>query len=110
MVCDGCGYEPRDGCGPWNGGPFLLERIGDPDFTVRRVATTGEAITITCEGKSTHNLRLPIMSASTASMYNAGTPHVCYPLGQLVKYMVDNKTRFGALTSATRTYQTLSFT
>jgi hypothetical protein len=75
---------------------------GDPDFTVRRF--DGREITIVCEAKATHSLRLPIGAQDTVNSYNQRNEQVCNPLGQLCRFMVDNNTPFGALTSSNRTY------
>jgi hypothetical protein len=76
--------------------------IGDPDFTLRRV--TDGRVTLMCEAKATHSLRLPVSSQTTVDLYDTRNRQVCNPLGQLLRHMIDNKIQHGALTSSTRTY------
>jgi hypothetical protein len=88
--------------------------MGNMDFHV--LSLSGQR-TIMCESKSTQNLCLPLLAVDVATKYNAAYTalhvnnsarttewNVCHPLAQLFRYMVDNQYRFGALTSATRTY------
>jgi hypothetical protein len=67
------------------------------------------------EVKSTHSLTLPMLATEIVLAHNAGRVNgegnnalskerVCHPIGQLLRYMVLNGRRFGALTSGTRTY------
>jgi hypothetical protein len=77
-----------------------------------------QKITIIGECKSTRNLLLPITAGALVEKYKSAynkavvqrqerTLHwarICHPIGQLLGYMVDNSCRYGALTSATRTY------
>ena len=88
--------------------------IGQTDLCV--LNEQGE-VTIICESKSTQNLLLPMMALDCKAAYDAAYAHglseserspawsnVAHPIGQLLAYMVDNNHRYGALTSATRTY------
>ena len=88
--------------------------IGQTDLCV--LNEQGE-VTIICESKSTQNLLLPMMAMDCKAAYDAAYAHglseserspawsnVAHPIGQLLAYMVDNNHRYGALTSATRTY------
>jgi hypothetical protein len=74
---------------------------------------------VTCcmivETKSTHSLTLPMLATEVVLAHNAGRvkgegnnalaeERVCHPIGQLLRYMVSNGLRFGALSSGTRTY------
>jgi hypothetical protein len=88
---------------------------GRADFCLWKDDAT---ISIMCETKSTHNLRLPIAAQNCVEAYNTAydtkrrntreqNPEwatIGHPLGQLIGYMVDNNRRYGALTSATKTY------
>jgi hypothetical protein len=98
--------------------------IGNADFIIQETApvTDGEfansRITIMGEFKSTQNLLLPPNAGALVEKYKSAynevvvqrqerTLHwarICHPIGQLLGYMVDNASRYGALTSATRTY------
>ncbi len=88
--------------------------VGNPDFCV--LNEQGE-VTIICECKSTQNLLLPMMAVDCKTAYDTAYAHgvsemdrspawsnVAHPIVQLLSYMVDNDHRYGALTSATRTY------
>jgi hypothetical protein len=87
---------------------------GNMDFILMKNA---EEVSMICETKTTQNLTLPMTAALCVSRYEAAynemethsirTTHwsnIAHPLGQLLGYMVDNTCRYGALTSATRTY------
>jgi hypothetical protein len=95
---------------------------GRPDFVLKMPpSATGNNsanISVVGESKSTHNLRLPIRAGQIVEKYNVAYQtvvggrqgrtlewgNVCHPIAQLLGYMVDNKRRYGALTSGTRTY------
>ena len=100
--------------------------IGKPDaLTLRQGVKSDELaspgnIGVISEFKSTHNLPLPMTANGVASAYCkayqtviAGErgprcppewARVCHPLGQLLGYLAENGCRYGALSSATRTY------
>eukprot|EP00980_Cylindrotheca_fusiformis_P008187 scaffold1736_cov127-Cylindrotheca_fusiformis.AAC.1 len=87
--------------------------VADP----KGIATSNE-IAVVCESKSTHNLLLPLAATDTVRKYNMAynavgrdqNPrtvewvNICHPLAELVGYMANNKRRYGALTSGSRTY------
>jgi hypothetical protein len=59
------------------------------------------------EAKSTHSLALPMLATDVVSVHLAAANNAKYfhnPIGQILRYMVLNAVRFGALTSGTRTY------
>jgi hypothetical protein len=75
-------------------------------------------VSIICESKSTHNLQLPITAQSCVEKYNGAYnemrrnqgvrntlwSNIDHPVGQLIRYLIDNKRRYGVLTSGTKTY------
>lgn len=89
--------------------------LGKPDFVTRNDA---QQLSMVAESKSTHNLLLPTTASDLVDKYKAAYDdvvtnqakrtqewaHIAHPIAQLVGYMVDNKCRYGALTSGTRTY------
>lgn len=89
--------------------------VGRPDFCLQ---SSGEKISVVAECKSTHNLLMPPYAEDIVRKYLSTYDevitrgptrthewsHIAHPLGQLLGYMCDNKKRYGALTSATRTY------
>ena len=92
---------------------------GKPDFTLWVNSRKGKPIlAVVGESKSTHNLLLPNDNRALLSKYRAAYKtvvenerkqttewcHIAHPVAQLLTYMVDNGRRYGALTSATRTY------
>ena len=98
--------------------------IGKPDaLTLRRGVNSDELaspgnIGVISEFKSTHNLPLPMTANGVACAYCKAYQtaiaerglrcsewaRLCHPVGQLLGYMVENGCRYGALSSATRTY------
>jgi hypothetical protein len=95
--------------------------IGKPDaITLKKdveIAAPAD-IGLVVEFKSTHNLLLPMTDAAVVKAYNAAYEEViiqqsgrspawsrvCHPIGQLLRYMVENGRRYGVLSSATRAY------
>jgi hypothetical protein len=81
-----------------------------PSFRLTEFFT--DQTSVVCQARSTHNLRLPCHAEQVVAMYQAGYDdndhqgwtNVCHPLAELLHHMVDQKCRYGALTSATRTY------
>lgn len=75
-------------------------------------------IGLIAEFKSTHNLPLPMTSKEVCDAYNkayeevvvakcgrtSDWSRVCHPIGQTLGYMVENRRRYGVLSSATRSY------
>ena len=99
--------------------------VGRKDFVLLKTkprSDSGEPapneISVVGEAKSTHNLLLPTKTADIVRKYNEAYlsvardaqtrtqewSHICHPLAQLLGYMADNHRRYGALSSATRTY------
>eukprot|EP00543_Licmophora_paradoxa_P006967 CAMPEP_0202451576 /NCGR_PEP_ID=MMETSP1360-20130828/9981_1 /ASSEMBLY_ACC=CAM_ASM_000848 /TAXON_ID=515479 /ORGANISM="Licmophora paradoxa, Strain CCMP2313" /LENGTH=508 /DNA_ID=CAMNT_0049070177 /DNA_START=96 /DNA_END=1622 /DNA_ORIENTATION=+ len=93
-----------------------VPRIGLPDFLLTEGEGDELKATMAVEDKATHSLPLPMSSVQVATAHNIGraeTEHamrdnyrerVCNPIGQLLRYMIENGLRVGALSSATRTY------
>jgi hypothetical protein len=89
----------------------LSNIIGQVDFCFWKDETT---ISIVCKTKATHSLQLPITAKKCVEMMtlhqdqhgqkNTQWTNVSHPLILLVSYMIDNNHRYGALTSATKTY------
>jgi len=93
---------------------------GKADFTlwVKQEGKKKPKLAVIGESKSTHNLLLPNTATDLVRKYkeayqtlvqngNKRTTewsHIAHPLAQIVGYMIDNKQRYGSLTSATRTY------
>jgi hypothetical protein len=89
--------------------PDLVLFVGDGDKKV---------LVAPIEMKSTHNLLLPDAASAVTDAYirayeSLTTPsrprsalwaNVAHPFGQIVRQMVENKRRFGVLSSATRTF------
>lgn len=89
--------------------------IGKPDFCLK---TAKSKISVIGQSKSTHNLLLPNNGKTLVMKYETSYrtvvtekgvrtkewSHIGHPLAQLLGYMVVNGRRYGALTSATRTY------
>ena len=92
-------------------GRGILDTIGIMDFAI---TNTDDKVSIICECKSTHNLLLPMTAAECEEAYDTAYyqtnpfpkawSNVAHPIGQLLRYMVDNEHCLGALTSGTRTY------
>lgn len=94
--------------------------IGKPDFVMfgTSPAHGDEIMSVIGESKSTHNLLLPNNTRSLVKKYKDAYKkviqqgkertvewcHIGHPIAQLLGYMVDNKRRYGALTSGTHTY------
>eukprot|EP00339_Tiarina_fusa_P001680 CAMPEP_0117004560 /NCGR_PEP_ID=MMETSP0472-20121206/5484_1 /TAXON_ID=693140 ORGANISM="Tiarina fusus, Strain LIS" /NCGR_SAMPLE_ID=MMETSP0472 /ASSEMBLY_ACC=CAM_ASM_000603 /LENGTH=547 /DNA_ID=CAMNT_0004705539 /DNA_START=69 /DNA_END=1712 /DNA_ORIENTATION=- len=93
-----------------------VPRIGLPDLLLTEGEGDELKATMAVENKATHSLPLPMSSVQVATAHNIGraeTEHamgdsyrerVCNPIGQLLRYMIQNGLRVGALSSATRTY------
>ena len=94
---------------------------GKADFTlwVKEGKKKKLKLAVIGETKSSHNLLLPIDAKSIVRKYKQAYKrviengnaqrttewsHIAHPLAQLIGYMVDNKQRYGSLTSATRSY------
>jgi hypothetical protein len=93
-------------------GEYLFEGIGNADFYVMNDLNVA---TIVCNVKGTTNLLLLMLACECVAKYNAAYQlisqrcslewaNIVHPISHLVSYMVENKKRYGALTSATRTY------
>jgi len=97
---------------------FDFDPKGKPDFTVWAGTAETPRLAVVGESNRTHNLLLPNGIKDLVRKYRKAYKaviqegnecttewsHIAHPLAQLVGYMVDNKKRYGALTSATRTY------
>jgi hypothetical protein len=94
-----------------------VESKGLPDYILSE--RDSNTVKVCIEYKATHNLPLPMSTRDILQRYNSGQAvntgeqtveqkrdkqRVCDPLGQLFRYMGMNGARYGALTSATRTY------
>ena len=92
--------------------------VGKADCVFAYDESTTTKPTIIVEFKSTQNLLLSGTALEVVNKYKLAydevieqekkrTIHwslICHPIGQLLGYMVDSECRYGALTSATRTY------
>jgi hypothetical protein len=91
--------------------------IGQPDGVMIKNSSTKTQVAACVEVKSTQNLLLPDDVDEVIEAYGKalklqkqskkrtnGWSRACHPIGQLAGYMVDNKTRYGILTSGTKTY------
>ena len=95
----------------------MLKNLPTPEELVKDPSTQ-EQVAACCEWKSTQNLLLPdgieqmieeyskalVRQTENRGKRSHGWSRVCHPIGQLVGYMVDNKTPYGILTSGTKTY------
>jgi hypothetical protein len=106
------------GAGPVVGRPNFVLKMPPAAGRQLRMPPNAARISVICESKSTHNLRLPINASEIVAKYNAAYQtvvlgcqtqtlewgNICHPISQLLGYMIDNKRRYGTLTSGTRTY------
>jgi hypothetical protein len=90
---------------------------GQPDGVMLAPPPLPGDVAACCEIKSTQNLLLPHAVTDVIEKYRLSLAkqietktrshelsRVCHPIGQLAGYMVDNKVRYGVLTSGTKTY------
>jgi hypothetical protein len=84
-----------------------------PDFFLTATQNGDEWPCMVVEVESTHRLALPMLATDVVRVYDDGpgnyaqrvrAQRVRNPIGQILRYMVLNEVRFGALTSGTRTY------
>jgi hypothetical protein len=87
-------------------------QIGQLDFLLTPPQNAGETCMVV-DAKSTHSLALPMLATDIVRVHDgrrnneqqrARVDRVRKPIGQLLRYMVLNRARIGALTSGTRTY------